>query len=30
MYSPDSYQDICFHAYQSVADGLADGLTLMG
>ena len=29
MYSPDSYQDICFHAYQSVADGLADGLTLM-
>jgi hypothetical protein len=29
VYSPDSYQDICFHAYQSVADGLADGLQLM-
>ena len=29
VYSPDSYQDICFHAYQSVADGLGDGLRLM-
>ena len=29
VYSPESYQDICFHAYQSVADGLADGLQLM-
>jgi|TARA_B110000977_G_scaffold181446_1_gene242123 hypothetical protein len=29
VYSPDSYQDICFHAYQSVADGLNDGLQLM-
>lgn len=29
IYSPDSYQDICYHVYQSVADGLADGLDLM-
>ena len=29
MYSPDSYQDICYHVYQSVADGIADGLDLM-
>ena len=29
IYSPDSYQDICYHVYQSVADGLADGLIPM-
>jgi len=29
VYSPDSYQDICFHAYQCVMDGMRDGLDLM-
>lgn len=29
VYSPDSYQDICFHVYQSVLDGMNDGLKLM-
>ena len=29
VYSPDSYQDICYHVYQSVADGIADGLDLV-
>ena len=29
VHSPDSYQDICYHVYQSVADGIADGLDLM-
>ena len=29
IYNPVSYQDICLHAYQSVLDGLDDGLRLM-
>ena len=29
VYSPDSYQDICFNVYESVRDGLKDGLPLM-
>mmetsp|Transcript_10328 Transcript_10328/g.25319 ORF Transcript_10328/g.25319 Transcript_10328/m.25319 type:complete len:393 (+) Transcript_10328:98-1276(+) len=29
VYSPASYQDICFHAYEAVLSGINDGLTLM-
>jgi hypothetical protein len=29
VYSPNSYQDICHHAYQCVVDGLSDGYSLM-